>query len=99
MMSALLIIIVQYRLWRFYFGSNCWKRVWYQFENAAALHFQNYRSAEEIVQDDEETDVTSKSDRPTLEMLQQQLEQTNRLCQTLMGDQTASQMARLSVSG
>ena len=63
--------------------------------------FQNYRSAEEIVQDDEETDgTTSKSDRPTLEMLQQQLEQTNRLCQTLMGEQTAGpQLARLSVSG
>ena len=68
------------------------------------MYFQNYRSAEEIVQDDEETDGTSKSDRPTLEMLQQQLEQTNRLCQTLMGDQTAPQMAapqmaRVSVSG
>ena len=63
------------------------------------LFFQNYRSAEEIVQDDEDTEDTSKSGRPSLEMLQQQLEQTNRLCQTLLGDQAASQMARLSVSG
>lgn len=61
---------------------------------------QNYRSAEEIVHDDEEEiDQTAKPERPSLEMLQQQLEQTNRLCQTLLGDQAASQMARLSVSG
>ena len=61
------------------------------------MFIQNYRSAEEIVQDDED-DVDGQKN--TVEALQKKLEQTAILCQSLLGDQQAAgQLARQSASG
>lgn len=56
---------------------------------------QNYRAAEDIVQDDE-VDCRGQS---TVEELQRKLEETSKLCQSLLGDQGMGQLARQTSAG
>lgn len=56
---------------------------------------QNYRAAEDIVQDDE-VDCRGNS---TIEDLQRKLEETSKLCQSLLGEQGMGQLARQTSAG